>query len=82
MSWPKHDPKFSGGCFKKKVVLGPGRKKTSPIYFELHDHSNWFVLQFVTGIMNIACTIQVTEIEQVTEKDETEPSKLEQTKHF
>ena len=66
----------------KKVVLGPGREKTSPIYFELPDHSNWFVLQFVTGIMNIACTIQVTEIKQVTEKDETEPSKLEQTKHF
>ena len=34
------------------------------------------------AIMNIGCTIQVAEIKQVTEKDETEPSKLEQTKHF
>ena len=32
--------------------------------------------------MNIDCTIQVAEIKQVTEKDVTEPTKLEETKYF
>ena len=54
--------------------MGPGGKKGSPIYqtqqkicFEICNWQNDYV-----AIMNIGCTIQVAEIKQVTEKDETD----------